>query len=110
MYELWILFFGVFASETIKNMAKGSTNVLQENLHSLLKPEFTALNLNVDDSPETVQKKFNNHPEIQEIIKNKLESQPDLLEQLNSALKKSDGRTINTKTYIENAGDVTINQ
>ena len=108
--SVWVLFFGVFAAETVKNVAKGSANLLQENLHSLLKPEFTALNLSIDDTPEGAQKKLEDHPEIKELIRHKLESDADLLGQLTAALRKSDGRTINTKTYIENAGNIIINQ
>jgi hypothetical protein len=110
MESYWMLFFGVFAAETIKNIAKGSANLLQENLHSILKPEFTALNLSIEDSPEAIQKKFEARPEIKEAVRHKLEADPDLLNQLVTVLKKNDGRTINTKTYIENAGNITINQ
>jgi hypothetical protein len=108
--NLWLLFFGIFLAETVKNIAKGSANSLQQNIGSFLQQEFIALNLNSDETSEEIQRKLDAEPEIKEQIRRKIEENPNLLNQLTEALRKQEGRLINTKTYIENAGDITINQ
>lgn len=105
-----ILFLGVFLSETVKNLAKGSANSLHERVGEYLQPEFISLNLNAEDSAEEIHKKLAAKPEIKQTIFEKLDAKPDLLNEITEFMKKNQGRYINTKTYIENAGDITINQ
>lgn len=110
MDPLLIVFLGVFLSETVKNVAKGSANSLHERVSDYLKPEFISLNLNAEDSTEEIQRKLEAKPEIKQTILEKLEAKPDLFNEITEFLKKNQGRYIKTKTYIENAGDITINQ
>ncbi|MCU0240475.1 MAG: hypothetical protein MUC29_13630 [Pyrinomonadaceae bacterium] len=106
----WLLFFGVFFSETIKNIAKGTANTLQNNVGSFLKTEIISLNLNTDDTNEEIQKKIESMPEVKAEIQKKLETNSDLLNELKLTLNKEKARIINTKTYIEYVSNLTINQ
>ena len=88
MEAFWGLFLGVFFAETVKNIAKGSANMLQERVSSVLQPEFVALNLNADDTSEQIQRKLEEKPQIKEIIRQKIQAQPDLLDHLIELFKK----------------------
>jgi hypothetical protein len=106
----WFLFFGVFFSETIKNIAKGTANTLQNNVGSFLKTEIIALDIYKDDTDEEIQKKIESMPEVRTEIQKKLEAKPDLLNELKLTLNNEKARIINTKTYIEYVSNLTINQ
>ena len=82
MDPILILFLGVFLSETVKNLAKGSANSLHERAGKYLEPEFISLNLNAEDSTEEIQRKLEAKPEIKQTILEKLEAKPDLLKEI----------------------------
>ena len=110
MENLWVTFFAIFAAETVKNLAKGAATPLQQKLHLILADEFVALNLQLEDAPENVEERLVELPELVQRVQHKLDSHPDLLREFNLLQEKRFGRNIQTKTYIENAGDIKISQ
>jgi hypothetical protein len=83
----WALFFGVFFAESIKNVAKGTANSLQENINSYLQSEILTLNLLADDSDEEFQRKLEAAPKAKENIISKLETNSELCDELETELQ-----------------------
>jgi len=113
METFFALLIGVFFSETTKNVAKGSANLLQESWKDRLDKQFISLGLDFDDTPAEFQKKLEAKPEILEQVNQTLEANPDIVKELLKIIKEQSAnnpnRTIHAKNYIENAGDITIN-
>lgn len=98
------------ATETIK-LALEKRGDIKDAFVELFKPnEITTLGLNEQQTPENIKKLQQENPEITKEVQKKIEENRELLEELANFLSKQEGRTINTKTYIENASDFTINQ
>ena len=106
----WGVFFGTFLSETVKNLAKGSANILQEKVGEFLKPELNALNLSAEDSPKEIQRKLEEKVEIKEQIVQKIESHTELFKQLKEAINKLQVRKIKAENYFEHVNEVNIDQ
>ena len=83
---------------------------LAENFRGLFHQEIITLGLNDSATTEEVVKQLEAKPEVKAEIEKKIADNQDLLDKLAEALSKQEGRVIHTKTYIENAGNITINQ
>lgn len=84
---LGILLLGVFLSETVKNVAKGSANWIGSNGKSLFYDEFTALGLSESATPEEIIKQLEAKPQMIEVIEQKVESSPDYVKELFEVIK-----------------------
>ena len=101
------LVIGTFLAETVKNIAKGSSNWIGENGKSLFYEEFTTLGLNESSTPEEIAKQLEAKPKIAEAIQHKVESSPDyvkeLFEVIKSQIKNNSGNVNNVNAEnIEN--------
>lgn len=104
------LLIGAFFAETVKNVAKGSANMLQESVKSRFDREFTQLGLSIDDTPEQFQKKLQEKPEILEAVQQKLEANPDIIEELLEIIREQTKKeTIGTAIKAKNIGQVINN-
>ena len=104
---------GVFLAETVKNVAKGSANLIYNNFNLLFYSEITALDLNDSTSPEQITKQLEAKPEVLETVQQKLNAHPKLAEEMIKTVREqlgNDLRTINANTYIEKGENITINQ
>lgn len=82
---------------------------LAEKFRGLFENEIITLGLNEPSSEKAIEL-LSAKPEIIEEVREIVLANQDLLKQVAEALSKQEGRTINTKTYIENAENFTINQ
>ena len=83
---------------------------IAEKFRGLFETEIISLGLSESAASEDIIKQLEEQPAVKEKIHQKIEANQDLLELLAEALSKKEGRTIHTKTYIENAKDFVINQ
>jgi|ERR1044072_635899 hypothetical protein len=84
---------------------------LADKFTGLFHQEIITLGLNDSTTAEEVTQKLAAKPGVKVKIDKKVSDNIDLLNKLAEALSKHEGgRVIHTKTYIENAGDVIINQ
>lgn len=117
MEILVALLIGTFLSESTKNLAKGSANLMQESVKSRFDREFITLGLSLEDTPAEIQKKLEAKPEILEAVQQKLEANPDLIKELLEIIKQQTGKqTGGSNVNAKNVGQVinnptgTINQ
>jgi hypothetical protein len=85
-------------AETIKLALEHRKDIKDKFLNLFNRDELISLGLNENQTPEEVKALINEKPEI----KNKLDENQDLLDELAKALSKQEGRTIHAKYYIEN--------
>lgn len=98
------------AEKTVETLFE-SHEKLADTFSRLFHQEIITLGLNDSATTEEVVKQLEAKPEVKAEIEKKIADNQDLLDKLAEALSKQEGgRVIHTKTYIENAGDVTINQ
>ena len=74
---------------------------LADKFLDIFKPEFQTLGLNETSTTEEVIKQLEARPEVKEVIRQKIETNQNLVTQLTEALSQQEGRTITCKTYIE---------
>lgn len=102
------LLLGVFLSETVKNVAKGSANWIGSNGESLFYSEITSLGLSESATPEEITKQLQAKPEIVRVIEQKVEASPDyvreLLEIVKEQINNDSGVIMNT--FAKNIGTV----
>jgi len=104
---------GVFLAETVKNVAKGSANILYNNFNLLFYSEITTLGLNDSTNAEEITKHLEAKPEVLETVRQKLNAHPNLVEEMSKTIKEQTGkdlREITSNTYIEKGENITINQ
>lgn len=77
---------------------------------NLFNEEIITLGLKETATSAEIAEQLEAKPVVKEEIRQKIEANQDLLQLLAEALSKKEGRTIHTKTYIENAKDFVINQ
>jgi hypothetical protein len=80
---------GVFLAETVKNVAKGSANVLYNNFNLLFYSEITTLGLNDSTDAEEITKRLEAKPEVLEIVQQKLNAHPQLAEEMSKTIEAS---------------------
>lgn len=88
------------AEKTVETLFD-SRKDLADKFLDVFKPEFQTLGLNENSTTDEVAKQLEAKPEIKEAIRQKIETNQDLVNQLTEALSKQEGRTITCKTYIE---------
>jgi ribosomal protein S17E len=88
------------AEKTVERLFE-SRKDLAEKFSGLFKNEFQTLGLNETSTPEEITYQLEAKPDVKEEIRQKIEANQDLVNQLTEALSKQEGRTITCKTYIE---------
>ena len=80
---------GVFFAETVKNVAKGSANLIYNNFNLLFYSEITALGLNEAINAEQITEQLRAKPEILETVRQKLNAHPRLAEEMTKTVSSS---------------------
>lgn len=80
---------GVFFAETVKNVAKGSANLIYNNFNLLFHSEITTLGLNDSTDAEEITKQLEAKPEILELVRQKLNAFPQLAEEMSKTIETS---------------------
>jgi hypothetical protein len=88
------------AEKTVETLFD-SRKDLADKFLDVFKPEFQTLGLSETSTSEEITKQLDAKPKVKEAIRQKVESNQDLITQLTEALSKQEGRTITCKTYIE---------
>jgi hypothetical protein len=97
------------AERTVETLFDSRQDIA-ERFKGLFKNELISLDLGNTISSDEIKQKLEANPQIMEEIHKLVLDHQDLLNKVAEALSKQEGRTINTKTYIENAKDFVINQ
>lgn len=79
---------------------------LAEKFSGLFKTEFQTLGLSEIATTEEIVKQLEAKPQVKEEIRQKVENNQDLINQLTEALSKQERRTVACKTYIENIENI----
>ncbi len=87
---------GVFLAETVKNIAKGSANIVYENFHLFFDNEITALSLSDSINAGEITKRLELQPQILEKVQRKLMSHPTLAEEISKVIKEETGQSFTT--------------
>lgn len=104
---------GVFLAETVKNVAKGSANLLYKNFDLLFYSEITELGLNNTSESDFVAKQLEANPKILETVRQKLSAYPELAEEMEKLVQKNNElsqRNITSQIYNEKVEISSINQ
>lgn len=90
------------ATESVKLALQNRQDIKDGFVNLFKHDEIITLGLNEEKSPEQVKELLEANPEIAQEIDQRVKDNSELLDQLAKILSKHEGRTINTKYYIEN--------